>query len=279
MYVVRDKKTKRIIHINPAPLSQQLEGTAVYYKFNPKTMEIGKTDLTVLPEHFAIDERQNIRELTLEEQIKEGLISPDAEHKIVDGQLVEKTISEKIKEGLITLAPIEKVIGSGAEERIVLKTPSELLAEKQLELGPNQKIVGEGPDEKIVLKSLEEQVSEGLIVLNPNQRIENDQIVTYTNEEMVDKGLIDFNEYKKRKTDDFSNLSFKLREDLIPTYKLVNVGLGMYSEAETNSIKATTQAFRDEFYRLKTQIEGATTVDEVKAIKENYPRVMINPGS
>ena len=38
MYVVRNKKDKKTIHVNPAPLSQRLDGADVYYAFEPEEM-------------------------------------------------------------------------------------------------------------------------------------------------------------------------------------------------------------------------------------------------
>jgi hypothetical protein len=95
VYIVRDKKTKAIIHINPAPITQELDGEDVYYKYNSKTMEIGKTALSALPEHFKIDAGRNIVELTPEELVSEGFLTLEPSQKIVDGQIVEKTLTEK----------------------------------------------------------------------------------------------------------------------------------------------------------------------------------------
>ena len=38
MYVVRNRKSKAVIHVNHAPLSQELSGKEVYFKFNPNSM-------------------------------------------------------------------------------------------------------------------------------------------------------------------------------------------------------------------------------------------------
>lgn len=272
MYIVRDKKTKAIIHINPAPLSQELDGSDVYYKYNSRTMEIGKTDLAVLPEHFKIDAERNIVELTPEELVSEGFLTLEPSQKIENGQIVEKTIDEKIQEGLLTLAPTQKIAGSGAEAKIVDKTPSELLAEQIIELHPTQKIVDSGSNEQIVAKSQLELLQEGLLTLGPNQKLEGDKIVTYTNEEMYEKGYITLDQYKSRKMEGFHKQSFDLMEVIIPHYKLLNAGLSLYSEEENNSIKATIQAFREEYYNLKQQMDAAPDIQAAMAIKENYPR-------
>ena len=221
MYIVRDKKTKNIIYVNPAPLSQALDGETIYHQYDSKTMEIGKTDLPVLPEHFTIDSQNMICELSLSEQSQKGII----------------------------------------------------------QLTPFQKVVGEGADEKIVIKSLEERVKEGLLELSPNQKIENDHIVTYTNEEMFNKRFIDLDEYKKRKIKELSDLAFTIRESIIPDYKIANACMGIYSEPDSSNIKATVQAFRDEFCNLKKQVETAQDVNIAAAVKENYPRDIVRAGT
>lgn len=128
MYIVRDKNTKEIIHVNPAPLSQELAGKQVYFKFDAETMEIGKT-AGDLPEHFKIDRTGSIVELTLKEKIKAGIVTLKPEQKIVDNQIVEKTLSEKVADGLIKLEPHQKITGAGENEQIVEKSRQELLDE------------------------------------------------------------------------------------------------------------------------------------------------------
>ncbi len=160
MYIVRDKKKKEIIHINPAPLSQQLKGKEIYFKFDPKKMEIGEIDGD-LPGHFKIDKKGKIVELTLDEKVKAGIIELKQEQKIVNNQIVEKTLSEKVADGLITLLPTQKIIGEGENEQIVEKTISEQVAEELIKLEPNQKLEGE----EIVEKSRQELLDEGLTTL------------------------------------------------------------------------------------------------------------------
>ena len=120
MYIVRDKKTRAIIHVNPAPVSQHLESRDVYFKFDPASMEIGRTDARELPEEFDINEAGEIvvaaaAERTLSQQVAEGTLTLPATQKIIgegaSEQIVEKTISEQVDEGLIALAPNLKVAG------------------------------------------------------------------------------------------------------------------------------------------------------------------------
>ena len=44
MYVIIDKKTKKITHINHAPFKQELTDERQYYRFDPKTMDMGHAD-------------------------------------------------------------------------------------------------------------------------------------------------------------------------------------------------------------------------------------------
>jgi hypothetical protein len=172
----------------------------------------------------------------------------------------------------VTLAPTQKIEGSGTEARIVDKTPSELVAEQIIDLHPTQKIAVSESGEQIVAKSEKELLQDGVITLTPNQKLEGDKIVTYTNEEMVEKGYITLDQYKNRRLEEFHALSFQLMEVIIPHYKLLNAGMNIYSEEENNSIKATLQAFRNEYYNLKQQLEAAPDLQAAMAVKENYPR-------
>ena len=77
LYVVLNKKTKDILHIQPAALSQKLKGKDVYPDFNSKTMQLAKTDLQRLPDHFNVNKKGFIVEKTFEEKILEGIIGFD----------------------------------------------------------------------------------------------------------------------------------------------------------------------------------------------------------
>lgn len=118
MYLVRDKKTKAIIHVNPAPLRQKLEPEQVYFRFDPATMEIGKADGR-LPEHYEIDDDGMIVELTMARQVELNIIELSDNEVVVnnrietiprgmkvqtnaDGEdeIVSLTLAEKIEKGL-----------------------------------------------------------------------------------------------------------------------------------------------------------------------------------
>jgi hypothetical protein len=150
MYIVRNKKTKEIIHVNPAPLSQQLKGKEVYYEYDRRTMEIGRTDAYELPSHYSINKKGEIVEATLTELIDRGIVSLAPDQKVEDNRIVPKTISERVASGLIRLPPTCKIVGEGLDEKVVEKTFSEQVDEGLLTLSPLQTIVGEGEDERIV---------------------------------------------------------------------------------------------------------------------------------
>jgi hypothetical protein len=200
MYIVRNKKTKEILHVNPAPLTQKLKGKEIYFKFDPKKMETGEIDGD-LPEHFKIDEKGKIVEFTLQEKVETGIVALKPGQKMEDNQIVEKTLSEKAADGLITLSPTQKITGKGKHEKIVEKTLSEQIADGTKKLTPNQKLIGKGKDERIVEKTLSEQVKEGLITLEPGQKItgkgENEQIVEKSRQEQLDEGLITLEKIKE----------------------------------------------------------------------------------
>ena len=158
MYVVRDKATKEILHINPAPLSQKLEGTEVYFRFDPRKMEIGKLEGLSLPDRFEINKKGEIVEPSLEEKVKAGEVKLAPDQKIQDGKVVQKSLSELVAQGLISLGRRRKVAGEGEAEHIADKSLSELIEEGLVSIEPHQKIEGE----KIVDKTTQELLDEGL---------------------------------------------------------------------------------------------------------------------
>lgn len=150
MYIVRDKKTKEIIHVNPAPLSQKLKGKAVYFQYDRSTMEIGSTDAYEIPSHFTVDKKGAIVEFTLQALVDQGVMTLAPDEKIVDNRIEHKTVSEKVADGLVILPPAYKIVGQGQAEKVVEKTLSEQVTEGLLELSSLQTIIGEGEDERIV---------------------------------------------------------------------------------------------------------------------------------
>jgi len=107
MYIVIDKEKKTIIHINPAPLSQDLTERQIYADYNPDTMQIGKTDAP-LPEYWKINEEGYIEELSFQEKVKAKIIPLPPDKKIVNDQLIEKSEKEKYADGLISLEEVRE---------------------------------------------------------------------------------------------------------------------------------------------------------------------------
>ncbi len=272
MYIIRDKQSKAIIHINPAPLEQNLEGKDIYFQFNSMTMEIGKTDMPYLPEQFDINKNGEIIEILPEENLL------NSAQPITDTIGLRKTLSQQIMEGLIILSPYEKLVVEGTEERIVYKTLSEQVADGLITLKPDQKIIGTGYDEKIVLKTLKEQVRDDIIQLSEIPELIENNTIDLSPEELLQDELITFDYYKKMKIDQFSQMSFDIRNEFLPDYKIQNALMGIYGETTEADIIVTIQAFRDEFYNLKNQIEEANNIETIMAIKENYPKEMIKAG-
>jgi hypothetical protein len=166
-------------------------------------------------------------------------------------------------------------VGEGEKEQLVEKSLSEQVTEGLLTLDPTEKIVGGGAEERMVYRPLSEQVAEGLVKLAPNQKLVGEEIVEKTSREMFKEGLITLDELKQERIQYFSDRAFELRRPVIPDYKLENAALGIYDPETTANYKATVQAFRDEFYRIKEIIEKAKTVKELETIKENFPKKIV----
>ena len=72
---------------------------------------------------------------------------------------------------------------------------------------------------------------------------------------------------KESKIQYFSSHSFEQREQVLPEYKLVNAGLGIYDDAEVLRITGIVQKYREEFYRCKLAVEQAETEEELNSIE------------
>lgn len=162
MYIVIDRQTKSILHVNRAPFSQDLSQQEVYHRFDGSIMQIGKTDATELPEYYSINEQGEIVEMDLEEQVRKGYVKLEPHQKVLNGEVVNKNTGELVADGL-------------------------------LEPGITQKIV----NDEIVMMSTEEQVRKGLIPFDrTRQKIENSVIVDITPEELLRESTISVKEYR-----------------------------------------------------------------------------------
>ena len=80
---------------------------------------------------------------------------------------------------------------------------------------------------------------------------------------------------KSQRIDMFSRMAFDIRNTIYPDYKLINAGLGLYDQITTDKIILTTKAFRDEFYRLKSLVENASSKEELNSIQSQYHLIQV----
>ena len=130
MYLIRDRKTQRILHIDKAPLSAKLKATDVYPKFDKATMELLKTDLETLPRHYKVDGRGNIKPLSVKEQVVQGLMKLQPHQEVQGDAIVNKPLARQVAEGLRSInEPFEYVDDS---DSIATRTPQELVDGKHI---------------------------------------------------------------------------------------------------------------------------------------------------
>ncbi|MCK4817344.1 hypothetical protein KA005_16360 [bacterium] len=182
MYVIREKLSKKVLHIDYSLSAEPINGKEIYPNFDPKAMEIGRTERRYIPAHFNISETDKIEDLTLKQQIAEGFYTVDPYRKIVGHEIVPKAL-----------------------------------------------------------------------------------------EELIDEGILSLEEIKRDLIENLSLLTFQKRRELIPDYKLINASIGLYDKREISNLRATVKSFRDEFYRIKAQIDESKNLQEIEAIEPRYP--------
>ncbi len=111
MYIVRDIESKKILHLNPAPISQELREKDIYGDFDPATMEIGKTDGEI-PDQFEINQygfiepqdSQEIEEIGAYEipSDETGYQLDEPFEYLEDGEVVNASIEKVVEKGLMT---------------------------------------------------------------------------------------------------------------------------------------------------------------------------------
>jgi hypothetical protein len=131
-------------------------------------------------------------------------------------------------------------------------------------------------DGHIVELSLDEAAVAGRHALPPTQKLLNGRIVDKTEHELVDEGILKLDDLKRHALEGFSDLAFRARRAILPDYRLQNALLGIYDNATAADYKATVQAFRDEFYRLKGLIEDAKDVESLRKIVPEFPTQMVS---
>lgn len=80
-------------------------------------------------------------------------------------------------------------------------------------------------------------------------------------------------EVKVSKLNYFSQRAFDVRSEILPDYKLINAGLGIYDDAETLHIADLVKAFRNEFYRLKKLIDISNDIEYINNLTDNYESI------
>jgi len=127
------------------------------------------------------------------------------------------------------------------------------------------------PDGLVVELDPDEAARRGLAPLPPTRKLVEGKVVPKSEAELVAEGIVDLGALKRQAIEGFSRAAFELRARLIPDYKLQNAALGIYDDEEVRGYRATVEAFRKEFYRLKEQIEKARSMEALAKIKPNFP--------
>ena len=123
----------------------------------------------------------------------------------------------------------------------------------------------------VIELALPDAVARGLHQLGATQKLVEGAIVAKSDDELIADGLISLEQLKTQAIDAYSELAFRLRAQLIPEYKLQNAALGVYGEKTLAQFKATIEAFRTEFYRLKAEIGRASSGAALRAIEPKFP--------
>ncbi|NOK34651.1 hypothetical protein HMI49_15735 [Corallococcus exercitus] len=289
MYIIRDKATRKVIHINPAPLSQGLEGTDIYYLFDSRTMEVGRGEFPEVPEPFHIDAKGNIVPWTLKEKVEAGLVQLPPHQKLVGDQLVEKTLAEKVASGVITLRPEEKL----ADDQIVPKSVSEQVAEKLIPLTPTQVLDGESIREmtdaekvaagfikldktqkvvgrEIVPKSRAELAREKLIQLDPDEKLQGEEVIKLTRRQMLDEGRIQLEQYKQEAIERHTQANLEARRKALPDHELLYAAIGALGQDRVAMYRATVEGFLRPLEQAKAAIQKAKDANTVDAVPMKY---------
>jgi len=283
MYIVRDKATRNVLHVNPAPVEQQLEGTDIYFRFDPKTMEVAKGELPEVPAHFDIDQHGRMLAWTLERQVKEGLKKLPPELKAVGDRVVPKTTADRVADGSVRLLPTQKLVG----DAIVEKTGAERVREGLVKLGPTEVLDGDEIREmtdvekaekglisfdrlvmksvagRIVPKTPAELVRDKVLALAPDQKVVGDDVVTPTPRQMLDEGRYDLKSYKEVTKKRCAELELTKRREAVSDNELM-YALYQLRDADTlAAYKEILKTSRDRIDKVSRAIEHASAADDV----------------
>ena len=84
---------------------------------------------------------------------------------------------------------------------------------------------------------------------------------------------------RERKLREFSALALESRARLIPDHQLLNAGLGLYDDDRVQTLRATVQAFRDEYQRLEAKVARANSLKEIDDLQPAFPTAPVAPKS
>jgi hypothetical protein len=79
-----------------------------------------------------------------------------------------------------------------------------------------------------------------------------------------------------RKLQGFEAQALSQRATLIPDFQLLNAGLGLYDDARVQALRATVQAFRDEYHRLEAAVAKAASLKELDALQPAFPTGLLS---
>jgi hypothetical protein len=78
-----------------------------------------------------------------------------------------------------------------------------------------------------------------------------------------------------RKLQGFEAQALSQRAKLIPDFQLLNAGLGLYDDDRVQALRATVQAFRDEYHRLAAAVAKAASLKELDALQAAFPAAVL----
>ena len=84
---------------------------------------------------------------------------------------------------------------------------------------------------------------------------------------------------RERQLQSYSALALESRRQLIPDHQLQNAALGIYDEDRVQAIRATVQAFRDEYHRLEAAVAKTRSSKALTAIEPAFPTTIVTPNA
>ena len=82
---------------------------------------------------------------------------------------------------------------------------------------------------------------------------------------------------RERKKREFSAQALALRTALVPDHQLHNAALGLYDDERVQALRATVQAFRDEYHRMEAKVAKANSAQELDVLQPAFPTALVSP--